>query len=254
MSYIHLKCLKQCIDSKITRKEEENFKIITWKNIWCDICLSDYPKFIKCKTTVYQLVDLDITYEQYIVFDYKQFDDIKKHTFRKGIIIVKITDDMDISIGRTQSNVVKLRDISVSRVHCFLTKKNNFIYITDKGSKFGTLLHLTKPFLLTTQPNAKKSYKNDIMGEGSNACLISGKHFFSFNLVKNCHFFSCLFSSSCCYSNQTNDEEFILSNDKDNFKDKLLNNEEEQKNSSYDSYRDHVIYVDTIIQHVESEK
>ena len=38
MEFIHYKCLKQCIELKIQKKEDENYKFYFWKNFECEIC------------------------------------------------------------------------------------------------------------------------------------------------------------------------------------------------------------------------
>jgi pSer/pThr/pTyr-binding forkhead associated (FHA) protein len=45
-----------------------------------------------------------------------------------------------VTIGRNHSSKVVLRDISVSRSHCFLVLKQGRLFIQDKKSKFGTLV------------------------------------------------------------------------------------------------------------------
>ena len=114
----------------------------------CEICKEEYPKYIKLKDSLYPLVDLEIGFSAYITCDYALYDDSKKRTSRKGILIIKINEDCDedeITIGRSQNNRVKLKDISVSRCHCNIIKRKNKLYIVDKGSKFGTLIYMNNP-------------------------------------------------------------------------------------------------------------
>ena len=141
------------------------------------------------------LVDLEINYSSYVTCDYTLYDDLKKKTFRKGIIIFKINDENDdddiITVGRSQNNKIKLKDISVSRNHCNFIKKKNKLYIVDKGSKFGTLIYLNSPLSVTPDTN-----------EGT---LISGKHLFSVNLQRKQNFLNKIFPIFCCEcSNQIN--------------------------------------------------
>ena len=188
MKNIHYLCLKKCIETKIIKKTENNFKSYSWKSFSCEICKAEYPKYIKIKETLFSLVDLEINYSSYVTCDYTLYDDLKKKTFRKGIIIFKINDENDsddvITVGRSQNNKIKLKDISVSRNHCNFVKKKNKLYIVDKGSKFGTLIYLNTPISLS--PN-------------TNECtLISGKHLFTVNLERKQNFFAKIFPV-CCY-------------------------------------------------------
>lgn len=256
MGYIHYKCLKQCINVKINKKEGENFVCYIWKNFECEICLNEYPKYIKYKNIIYNLVDINIKYDQYMILDYTLYDDNKRKSFRKGIIVVRISDDKEISIGRTQSNTIKLKDISVSRVHCHFIKKDNKMYIIDKGSKFGTLLYLNKPFTLAFNDN----YLTKILQNNAyetTVQLVSGKNLFNFKITKSWNIFANIFGSSlCCKCKSTNDDEFILNLDELNNVEhevtKIRENNNNNNNYFNDSYSDYVINLDTIIKNNES--
>jgi hypothetical protein len=264
MSHIHYKCLKQCINTKINIKSGDDFICYIWKNIECEICLSEYPKYIKYKNITYDLVDIENNYQQYILFDYALYDDTKKKSFRKGIIVVKLKNGEEITVGRTQSNTIKLKDISVSRMHCSIINKDGNIYVMDKGSKFGTLIYLNKPFLLTNnfgnQIDGKINqnlmnfhYKNLPFNNYIN--LISGKNFLSFKLYNNWsilkHFFS---HTLCCKCKAASDDEMIINieelNDVDELnkiKNNSLNVNHEHDQNLNDSYNDYILNLDTII-------
>ena len=191
MKFIHYKCLKHCIKVNLSKRIEQNYKYYYWKNYMCEICKEEYPKYIKLKDSLYPLVDLEIGFSAYITCDYALYDDSKKRTSRKGILIIKINEDSDedeITIGRSQNNRVKLKDISVSRCHCNIIKRKNKLYIVDKGSKFGTLIYMNNPLNVNV--------KND------EEIIISGRHWFSINLEEESNFFSKIFSAKCCECNQ----------------------------------------------------
>ena len=98
MKYIHLKCLKECILVKTSKKSTDNYLFYSWKSYECEVCLSEYPKYIKYNSLHYQMIELGIPFEQYILFDYSIYDDEKKKAFRKGYILVKFNDEEQISI------------------------------------------------------------------------------------------------------------------------------------------------------------
>lgn len=234
MGLIHYSCLKRCIEMKINKKENENYKIFVWKNFECEICLHEYPKYLKYKSYVYNLVDINVPFEQYIIMDHTIYDDAKKKSFRKGIIAVRVNDDEEILIGRTQSNIIKLKDISVSRLHCSIVKKNNQLYVMDKGSKFGTLLYLKDNFTFT---------KDDVMS------FVSGRNFIEFKLSKSWNFLSRIFSAGmCCKYKQTNEHDFVINCDDE----KERENFSRSRKNLNDSYSDYVINLDTIIKYNES--
>ena len=194
MKYIHFKCLKHSIEVNLTKKIELNYKYYIWKNYSCEICKEEYPKYLKIKDSLYPLVDLEIGFSSYITFDYALYDDIRRKTSRKGILVIKINEDTDediITLGRSQNNRVKLKDISVSRSHCNIIKRKNNLFIVDKGSKFGSLIYVNKAINI----NIKNSEET----------IISGRHWFSIKLEENSNFFSKLFSSTkCCQCSEVN--------------------------------------------------
>ena len=226
------------------KKADENFKFYTWKNFECEICKYEYPKYLKYKNTIYPMVDIENDYDSYAICDYTLFDDNKKKTFRRGLIIFKMNEENDeITVGRTQSNKIKLKDISVSRNHCSIIKKNNKLYVLDKGSKFGTLIYMNNPINL---------YLNKINDNLEN--LISGRFSFSIGLVQNFSLFEKLFflNLQCCQCKNTNDKEVDVENLKESVSAPLVNNEREI-NCFDDSYDDYILDLGTIIRAKDDE-
>jgi hypothetical protein len=253
MSYIHFKCLKQCIKVRISKKEAENYICYLWKNYLCEICLNEYPKIIIYKDIIYEIIDFDIPYEKYIIFDYNLYDDGKKKTFRKGIIIVKIVENENITIGRNQNNIIKLKDISVSRSHCHIFKKENKIYVADKSSKFGTLLYLNKPFTITLNKDNLIKRNNNRKNHtfiDNHVNLISGKNYFTFKVESSWSLFGNLFSNTfCCKYKTSSNEDFVFNLDSIiDDKDKKFNNNDHLS----DSYNDYCMCLDTIIKNSET--
>ena len=243
MSYIHFKCLKSCIEAKIHKKKDEKYEIYTWKSFNCEICLYPYPKYINYKNKKYFLVDIDTSrFNQFCVCDYSLFDDNQKKAFHRGYLIIGIEDDYEINIGRNQSNGVKLKDISVSRKHCYIIKKNDKLYIKDLNSKFGTLKYI------------KDKYEVELYNELD---ALSGKHRFNILLSKKWNFFglSNLFKFGCCSYKQTNDnEQFIFEENKNISENKRNTNNKNIiqcdggifKYKDDDSYNDYVLYMNKI--------
>jgi hypothetical protein len=245
MEFIHYKCLKQCIELKIQKKEDENYKFYFWKNFECEICKCEYPKYLRYKKNLYPMIDIENNFDSYSICDYALYDDNKKKTFRKGLIIFKINEDYDeIPVGRTQTNKIKLKDISVSRIHCNLIRKNNKLYVVDKGSKFGTLIYV-KTNINMNVLKMNKTQEN----------LISGRHSFSFYFEQNLSFLEKIFlkNVNCCYYNkQINETEVDVENLKDSVSDRLLINE--QNYNLDDSYIDYVLDLGTIIKSKEEDE
>lgn len=55
-----------------------------------------------------------------------------------------------VSIGRGTDNDLRLTDISVSRVHAYIKKSpDGDYYLTDNSSKFGTLVQVQSPMIIS---------------------------------------------------------------------------------------------------------
>ena len=51
----------------------------------------------------------------------------------------------EFRIGRSVETDMKIADISVSRVHSYIRVKGDRLVLEDNGSKFGTLVKISKP-------------------------------------------------------------------------------------------------------------
>ena len=261
MKFIHFSCLKKSIKQKIQIRNEENCDLYFFKSYCCEICLETYPKYIKYKTYMYNLVDIDLSkYTDYILSSIIYYTDgnnsDKKQLAILGYLIFNIDENSELKIGRNQNNQIVLKDISISRSHCLLKRENNLIKIKDANSKFGTLLYIK---------NIKKILINQPLQ------LISGKHQFLFNLKyqkKPFGFLKNWFNQSCCSCNQNSKDkgEFIMKfnqkkedpNEKENIKELKSNQssfdaelddkyEYYKKFKDNDSYNDYIINMDYLI-------
>ena len=182
-----------------------------------------------------------------------------RHSIRKGIIVISFDNDNEMLIGRNQNNDIVLKDISVSRNHCALIKKqgtnkgnntnnnsSNGLYIVDKRSKFGTMLYLKNDINL--------NWKNNELN------LCSGKHFFNISIKKMWSWFANLFQISCCRCQQSVDSEYIVGVDisnvhTNNNNNKCINEQINDRNieghiidkDAYDSYEDYVMDINDMI-------
>ena len=195
MSFIHINCLKKSIQIKITTKNigEEHVKgvVYYWNSFDCEICLAEYPKYIKHKSLLYYLVDNKSNYEEYAQLELKMYDEEKKKPVSKGIIILNIKElsHSDVSIGRTNNNDLKLKDISVSRTHCNLSYSKGKIIVKNLEPKFGTLVYKKEHITLASNSDY--------------ACVLSGKCLIKVELIVQWSLMSIL---SCCRSG-LNDKE-----------------------------------------------
>ena len=72
---------------------------------------------------------------------------------------VHVVHDSKVSmatIGRAFDAGMRVPDISVSRYHSTIELRDNYFFIKDNGSKFGTLLLLNSPLVLDPLVFAKE--------------------------------------------------------------------------------------------------
>lgn len=150
MKYIHLKCLRHWLSSKIIVKAHSYSPIdycttYSINQVQCELCKEKLPDFIRHKGQLYNLLEFSTTTsdkENYIVFDTIS-PDKGNNRFR---YFVKFDSNNNIKIGRGLEVQLMLTDISVSRVHTVLTLINDdYVIMEDFNSKFGSLVLLQCP-------------------------------------------------------------------------------------------------------------
>ena len=137
MKYLHVSCLRQLMQSKITKIIGKTVTLLTFKTLDCDICKTPFPENIKIKNRIYTLIDLNKPDNNYVIIEA-----IVKETPNIKLIFVIIFKDKQqhIKIGRAFDSDVRLSDISVSRTHACLYIYNGNCLLKDTQSKFGTLV------------------------------------------------------------------------------------------------------------------
>lgn len=130
-----------------------------------------------------------------------------------------------------------MKDISVSRNHANIFRKDDKLFVINKGSKFGTLLFRDKPLIL--------SDNKDMM------TLVTGKSLVEYRM-EVIWSISNLFS--CCKS-KTNDYEYVIKFDElkdDDLISPKTNNEKdikvrESKDKLNDSLNDIVLNIENVL-------
>ena len=118
MTFIHYLCLKNCLKNRISVEYSNytgennsnnnnananncNCIFYYWNNYCCEVCLSEYPKYLKHKQITYNLIDFNNKFEQYVQFDYRVYDTDKAKNVNKGVIICKISEGEEITVVRS---------------------------------------------------------------------------------------------------------------------------------------------------------
>ena len=141
--YIHYECLRKWLKSKIEEdmsmdSENGEIEVISYnrKDISCEICKEDLPDYIKYNKRTYNISFYEPKYKEYIVLESMRAD---KHK-AKFIHLISFDNKDNVHIGRANECELSIAELSVSRFHCILHKKEGEIYLEDNTSKFGTLV------------------------------------------------------------------------------------------------------------------
>ena len=138
VKYIHLKCLKQWINTRnIVQIENNNkCKIYLKKQVDCELCKMKFPDYVRHKGKLYEIIEFNNEFQNYLVLESLNYD---KHN-NKYIYIISLDKINKLQIGRGSNSDIILNDMSVSRAHCFFVIENGSIFLEDNDSKFGSLV------------------------------------------------------------------------------------------------------------------
>jgi len=139
LKYIHLSCLQHWLKSRSTFSSSNDFcTIYTFNQISCELCKEIFPDFIKIENKFYQIWDFsESKFKNYISLDTLPLNG------QKSIYIISFDKKNNIKIGRSHESDLRITDVTVSRMHCQITKTNeNDLILEDSNSKFGSLVYL----------------------------------------------------------------------------------------------------------------
>jgi hypothetical protein len=145
MKFIHLKCLQLCLKSKIATKSNDSVISFTWKTLSCDLCKKSYPHHFRVSGKVVQLIDFPTPPEKFIILETL----CKEKGSSKVIYILSFYSKDDVKMGRGHDCDLRVSDISVSRIHARIFMQGNLFYVDDHNSKFGTLIQVKRPVVLS---------------------------------------------------------------------------------------------------------
>jgi hypothetical protein len=137
MQYIHIKCLKEWLNSKKLVYNGEKVKSYFWKALQCELCQAPFEN--QMKTKLFQIMDFERPDDNYLIME------SVKSAPAKVIHVFFLDKGTEFKIGRSVDTDMKIADISVSRIHSLIKIKNRQLYIEDNGAKFGTLLKIRDP-------------------------------------------------------------------------------------------------------------
>ena len=156
ISMIHLKCLKEWLDTKRSMKVHKGQVIVKFKKMDCELCKQMFPFQIAHNNKIVDIVDIEKPEQDFIIFE------TISTTTQKVFYILNTENKPLLRLGRGQDSDVRIvDDISVSRCHATIRKTPKGYFLEDFNSKFGTLVQVQYPVLLTpqTEPTVFQSGK-----------------------------------------------------------------------------------------------
>ena len=158
MGRIHLKCLRNWLQTKCTRKVHRKQTMIKFKKLDCELCKVNFPFKISYNNQIVDIVEVETPQRNFIVFE-SLSSETQKIFYVINTEHLKVTTpgapinpspNHEIKIGRGADSDVRVTDdISVSRAHAYIQKSaSGEYYINDNHSKFGTLLLVQQPIFI----------------------------------------------------------------------------------------------------------
>ena len=153
LNFAHFDCIKQWMKTQLILRENSKKTVKSYfiPKFNCEICKVPYPYKFKLgnRNEVFELIDIERPKENYIILE--SLDHIKEnHENNKFIHVIKLINEEDITLGRSDEADIKINEISVSRIHAKLNFnfEQKSLLINDIRSKFGTLVLIRGNFEL----------------------------------------------------------------------------------------------------------
>lgn len=147
---VHFHCLKVWMQYKIVQKTTQNVTSYQWKKLDCEICLKQWPKKIKFKGQVHELIALNRPAGPYMIIEKPSNDP----NTPSAMNIISPANNSIVKMGRGHQCDLRISDISVSRIHTHIKFENDKFLAFDNDSKFGTLILLTKDYAVKSDKAA----------------------------------------------------------------------------------------------------
>jgi predicted component of type VI protein secretion system len=123
----------------------QSFKVYSWKSLDCELCKRALPiSFITCGKAFSSEFAEKLDSPSLVL---ESVD--RERSTNKGVMALKVDPGASVKLGRGHESDIRITDISVSRVHCTLRHEAGRYLLADETSKFGTLVKLTEPKVLT---------------------------------------------------------------------------------------------------------
>lgn len=157
LKVIHLECLRTWLSRKENVKTTANVISYSWRAFHCELCKSEYNDKLNLNGKIYWLFEISKPKTNYVILESIQIQSSNNssngnhyNNQSKTLHVLNLNSKNTIKIGRGHDNDLRIADISVSRCHAFIKKDSKgHLIIEDNSSKFGTLVQIKAPLLLS---------------------------------------------------------------------------------------------------------
>jgi hypothetical protein len=145
--FVHIACLQDWISSKVKKKINPTATCFYWKKLNCEVCKVPLPDLVQVNKELLELIPIYRPETPYILLERVFYDKTKETGDNsKMMILLSVSADNQIKLGRGHECDLRENDISVSRLHAFIKYENGQFIVFDNNSKFGTLVLLRKNY------------------------------------------------------------------------------------------------------------
>ena len=139
----HIGCIKEWLKTKMESSQNDRASTYNFNKVGCEICRSKWPMNIKYKHKMASLLEVEQPKVPYMKVEWIYEDGKKKKHTGMSFLLGKL--NKNISLGRKDSNHLRLDFDFISKSHSQIKFKNNKFYLFDNDSRFGTLIKLVGP-------------------------------------------------------------------------------------------------------------
>ena len=140
MRFIHLQCLREWLQSRLNVKQSGSIISYHWKALDCELCKTNLPSQLVLDGKTLELMDVHKPNTPFLVLE-----EMARGTEDElGIHVLSMPAGAQINLGRGHESDIRVQDISVSRLHASIHLENGTFRVSDRKSKFGTLVQVKR--------------------------------------------------------------------------------------------------------------
>jgi len=140
MKFIHLRCLREWLQSRLNVKQSGGIVSYHWKALDCELCKTNLPSQLVLRGKTVELVDVHKPDTPFVVLEEMS----RGREDGLGIHVLSMPSGAQVNLGRGHESDIRVQDISVSRLHASIHLENGTFRVSDRKSKFGTLIQVRR--------------------------------------------------------------------------------------------------------------